>query len=109
MKKEENPEMNRRDFVVKSSLAVGTLAATMVPNFDSSAGGHTSPVTSVSKASAAGSQRSLGALKVSALGFGCMNLAGIYKPATSQKEAVKVLRGAYENGITFFDTAQSYG
>lgn len=54
-------------------------------------------------------QRSLGGLKVSAIGFGCMNLSGIYKPATSQSEAVKVLRAAYDNGVTFFDTAQSYG
>jgi len=53
--------------------------------------------------------RRLGSLDVSAIGFGCMNLAGIYKPATPTPEAVKVLRAAYERGVTFFDTAQLYG
>lgn len=54
-------------------------------------------------------RRRLGSLEVSALGFGCMNLGGIYVPATPQAEAIKVLRAAYEQGITFFDTAQLYG
>lgn len=53
--------------------------------------------------------RRLGPLEVSSIGFGCMNLAGIYWPATPQADAVKVLRTAYEQGITFFDTAQLYG
>jgi hypothetical protein len=39
-------------------------------------------------------KRQLASLQVTALGFGCMNLAGIYKPATDFKEAVKVLRAA---------------
>ena len=64
-------------------------------------------------ASASGSRtmthRQLGSLKVSALGFGCMNLAGIYVPATPQAEAVRLLRQAYDQGINFFDTAQLYG
>lgn len=55
------------------------------------------------------SRRYLGSLEVSAIGFGCMNLAGIYRPATPQKEAVRVIRQAYDQGVTFFDTAQLYG
>lgn len=54
-------------------------------------------------------RRRLGSLEVSAVGFGCMNLAGIYLPPTDRQEAVKVLRRAYERGVTFFDTAQIYG
>jgi aryl-alcohol dehydrogenase-like predicted oxidoreductase len=32
-----------------------------------------------------------------------------YGPATEKKEAIKVIRAAYERGVTFFDTAEAYG
>ena len=48
-------------------------------------------------------------LEVSALGLGCMGLSFGYGPATDTKEAIKLIRKAYELGITFFDTAEIYG
>jgi aryl-alcohol dehydrogenase-like predicted oxidoreductase len=48
-------------------------------------------------------------LEVSALGLGCMGLSFGYGPATDKKEGIKLLRAAYEKGITFFDTAEVYG
>lgn len=48
-------------------------------------------------------------LEVSALGFGCMGLSFGYGPATGKKEAIKVIRAAYDGGVTFFDTAEAYG
>jgi aryl-alcohol dehydrogenase-like predicted oxidoreductase len=48
-------------------------------------------------------------LEVSALGFGCMGLSFGYGPATEKNEAIKVIRAAYDGGITFFDTAEAYG
>ena len=48
-------------------------------------------------------------LKVSALGLGCMGLSFGYGPATDAERAVALLRGAYERGVTFFDTAEAYG
>src|SRR3954453_8081733 len=48
-------------------------------------------------------------LEVSALGFGCMGLSFGFCPATEKHEAVKVIRAAYDRGITFFDTAEAYG
>jgi aryl-alcohol dehydrogenase-like predicted oxidoreductase len=53
--------------------------------------------------------RNLGALEVSELGFGCMNLATNYGPAAPIDEAIKVIREAHSNGVTFFDTAEVYG
>src|SRR6202161_1133484 len=53
--------------------------------------------------------RNLGALEVSELGFGCMNLATNYGPAAPIDEAIKVIREAHRNGVTFFDTAEVYG
>jgi len=48
-------------------------------------------------------------LEVSALGLGCMGLSFGLGPATDKKEAIKLIRRAYELGITFFDTAEVYG
>lgn len=48
-------------------------------------------------------------LEVSALGMGCMGLSFGYGPATDKQQAIKLIREAYEQGITFFDTAEAYG
>jgi aryl-alcohol dehydrogenase-like predicted oxidoreductase len=48
-------------------------------------------------------------LAVSALGFGCMGLSSGYGPATDQAQAIALIRGAVERGVTFFDTAEIYG
>jgi aryl-alcohol dehydrogenase-like predicted oxidoreductase len=56
-------------------------------------------------------RRTLGksSLEVSALGFGCMGLSFGYGPATDKAAAIKLIREAFENGVTFFDTAECYG
>jgi len=50
-------------------------------------------------------------LKVSELSFGCASLGQSYanRKAPSRKDAIRLLRKAYDAGITFFDTAPSYG
>lgn len=48
-------------------------------------------------------------LEVSAIGFGCMGLNFAYGPAMPRTEAIALLRQAYDQGITFFDTAEAYG
>ena len=48
-------------------------------------------------------------LQVSEIGFGCMGLSFGYGPATEKQEAIKVIRTAAEQGVTFFDTAEVYG
>lgn len=48
-------------------------------------------------------------LEVSALGLGCMGLSYGYGPATDTADAVKLIRAAFDRGITFFDTAEAYG
>jgi aryl-alcohol dehydrogenase-like predicted oxidoreductase len=48
-------------------------------------------------------------LEVSALGLGCMGLSHGFGPATDRGEAVKLIRAAYERGVTLFDTAEAYG
>jgi aryl-alcohol dehydrogenase-like predicted oxidoreductase len=48
-------------------------------------------------------------LEVSALGLGCMGLSFGYGPATETAEGIKLIRTAFEQGVTFFDTAEAYG
>jgi aryl-alcohol dehydrogenase-like predicted oxidoreductase len=48
-------------------------------------------------------------LEVAAIGLGCMGLSYGYGPATDRQEAIKLIRAAYECGVTFFDTAEAYG
>lgn len=53
-------------------------------------------------------QRHIGALNVSAIGLGCMNMSFGYGPA-DDKESVLLLNKAIDAGVTFFDTAMLYG
>ena len=54
--------------------------------------------------------RTLGnGLEVSALGLGCMGLSFGYGPATDNQDAIKLIRTAFEQDVTFFDTAEIYG
>lgn len=48
-------------------------------------------------------------LEVSALGLGCMGLSYAYGTAPDRADAIALLRGAFERGISFFDTAEAYG
>jgi aryl-alcohol dehydrogenase-like predicted oxidoreductase len=48
-------------------------------------------------------------LEVSALGLGCMGMSFSYGPPPDKQEMIKVLHGAVDRGITFFDTAEVYG
>ena len=53
--------------------------------------------------------RRLGNLEVSELGFGCMSISANYGPPAPRDQGIKVIRAAYEKGVTFFDTAEVYG
>ena len=55
--------------------------------------------------------RSLGndGLKVSALGYGCMGLSSLYGQPTPRADALRIIRMAFERGVTMFDTAEAYG
>ena len=48
-------------------------------------------------------------LEVSAIGFGCMGLNFAYGTALEKQDAITLLRSAFDNGVTFFDTAEAYG
>jgi len=53
--------------------------------------------------------RKLGTLEVSELGAGCMSISANYGPPAPRDQGIRVIRAAYEKGVTFFDTAEVYG
>jgi aryl-alcohol dehydrogenase-like predicted oxidoreductase len=48
-------------------------------------------------------------LEVSAIGLGCMSMSSGYGPAADKQEMISLIRTAIERGVTFFDTAETYG
>ena len=56
-------------------------------------------------------KRTLGksGLEVSALGLGCMGLSFGYGTSVTKEDGIKLIRAAYDAGVTFFDTAEAYG
>lgn len=47
--------------------------------------------------------------EVSAFGLGCMSMTSLYGPPANRDEMIKLIRAAHDRGVTFFDTAESYG
>lgn len=48
-------------------------------------------------------------LEVSAIGLGCMGLSFGYGPATDKRDAINLIRTAFELGVNFYDSAEAYG
>jgi aryl-alcohol dehydrogenase-like predicted oxidoreductase len=48
-------------------------------------------------------------LEVSEIGLGCMTMSGGYGQSPDRAEMIRLIRSAVERGVTFFDTAESYG
>lgn len=48
-------------------------------------------------------------LEVSAIGLGCMGLSFGYGQAVDTQNGIGLIRAAFEQGVTFFDTAECYG
>ncbi len=48
-------------------------------------------------------------LEVSAMGLGCMVMTGAHGPIADHQEMVKLIRTAFDQGVTLFDTAEVYG
>ena len=48
-------------------------------------------------------------LEVSAIGLGCMGMSANYGPPPNRSEMIALIRSAVDRGVTFFDTAETYG
>lgn len=95
----------RRSFL----LSLGGLAAT--PLF----GGRAAPsvaqaASSDTAAATAIGRRRLGKLEVSSVGLGVQNMSRNYHTTVpSRSEMIRVIRAAFDHGVTFFDAAEAYG
>ncbi len=47
--------------------------------------------------------------EISAIGLGCMGLSFGYGPETGKEDGIRLIRRAFELGVTFFDSAEAYG
>lgn len=93
--------LERRQFI-KAGLLLG--AVSLLPNF--SAMGQTSVR---GQSFAASGRRKLGALEVSSIGLGCLPLVGYYGTKLNRAQSITLIRAAFDQGVTFFDTAEVYG
>jgi len=59
---------------------------------------------------AATDRRKLGSLEVSSIGLGVQNMSRTYQTTVpGRPEMVRIIRRAYDDGVTFFDAAEAYG
>lgn len=92
--------MNRRDFLALTAVASAGLVAGPLLSFGTN---------KLPKGKHNMKTRKLGNLEVSEIGLGCMNMAGNYNPPADHKQSIATIRKAFEQGVTFFDTAEVYG
>jgi aryl-alcohol dehydrogenase-like predicted oxidoreductase len=100
--------VDRRAFLKVAGMAA---IAAALP-FDASAINHVSAQSgkTTKEGTYIMNKRKLGTLEVSELGFGNMGLSGgHYGPGVDRAHGIRVIRDAYERGVTFFDTAEVYG
>lgn len=105
MKIESSNKQNRRDFILKSSLA-GISLGMNLPSFPSL--GQASPPSKLNPIPLS-KMRKLGSLRVFPVGLGCMNAAWGFGEPMPKSEAIKLFRTAADLGQNFFDTAEAYG
>jgi aryl-alcohol dehydrogenase-like predicted oxidoreductase len=100
VKMEDNTHSSRRKFMEQTAMAgAGLMLANPLRML-----AHEQPMI------ANMTTRKLGNLEVSALGFGNMTLSGgHYGPGVDRAKGLRMIRDAYERGVTFFDTAEVYG
>jgi Aldo/keto reductase family len=101
--------IDRREFIGKTAMAGAALALA------ASAAGASGTIRTGTSGEGTSSKltgsdrRKLGSLEVSSLGLGCMNMTWAYGPGVDKQTAISVIRAAYDQGVTFFDTAEIYG
>ena len=54
-------------------------------------------------------KRVLGSLEVFTIGLGWMGMTSAYGPPADKTKMIALMRSAFDQGVTFFDTAEAYG
>jgi aryl-alcohol dehydrogenase-like predicted oxidoreductase len=103
--------MSRRSFIGSSlSLAAMSMVGIGNSSAQSISGGQQGASSNVSRREKSMDHRKLGSLEVSSIGLGCLPFVGYYGGGPRDRKAsVALIRAAYGQGVTFFDTAEVYG
>src|SRR5690606_11584961 len=100
---------SRRDFIAKSVIASAgaVLGGSMLTSFAAEKKNNTEDNNT---ATVGVGKRKLGTLEVSAIGLGVQNMPRTYQTTIpNRKEMHNIIRSAFDNGVTLFDTAEAYG
>lgn len=104
--------MDRRSFLKRSSvaalLAAGELSG-LTKAFAQSDNNNKEKVMANTEKKNDMEHRNLGGMDVSAIGLGCLPMVGYYGGKYEKKDMIALIRRAYDEGVTFFDTAEVYG
>lgn len=105
MSEERKTRIGRRSFLA----SVGGLAAASMLGGLTRTNAQTTGPSRPPTATAIG-RRKLGALEVSSLGLGVQNMSRKFDTTVPNRaEMIALIRGAYDRGVRFFDTAEAYG
>ena len=107
--------MNRRNFIKQASGYALAAAGTMTGIGQVFAGAmparksETNESNDNQKQNKEMEHRNLGGMEVSAIGLGCLPMVGYYGGKYEKKDMIALIRRAYDQGVTLFDTAEVYG
>jgi Predicted oxidoreductases (related to aryl-alcohol dehydrogenases) len=100
---------SRRGFIAKSVIASAgaVLGGSILTSFAAEKKNDTEDNNT---ATVGAGKRKLGKLEVSAIGLGVQNMPRTYQTTIpNRKEMHNIIRKAFDNGVTLFDTAEAYG
>lgn len=101
------PGNSRRQFLLGATTVA---AASVVPHGLHAAVGAGAPGATGPKVSAMIGRRKLGSLEVSSVGLGVQNMSRTYQTTIpTRSEMFRIIRTAFDHGVTFFDAAEAYG
>lgn len=93
--------IDRRSFLGVTGAAAAAVIASTLPGMAAA-----EPSTPLRMSE----RRKIGSLEVSSVGFGVQNMSRKYETTVPYRpEMINIIRGAYDHGVTFFDTAEAYG
>jgi aryl-alcohol dehydrogenase-like predicted oxidoreductase len=119
MNRSKNTDLNRqrlhstsrRDFLAKSAVtSAGLILGSASLHAWQQQSNPTGQMADSAKSVEVNGRRKLGSLEVSSIGLGVQNMSRKYETTVPYRpEMIKIIRAAYDHGVTFFDTAEAYG
>jgi aryl-alcohol dehydrogenase-like predicted oxidoreductase len=119
MNRSKNTDLNRqrlhstsrRDFLAKSAVtSAGLILGSASLHASQQQSNPTGQMADSAKSVEVNGRRKLGSLEVSSIGLGVQNMSRKYETTVPYRpEMIKIIRAAYDHGVTFFDTAEAYG